>query len=289
MKRTPILFLLLSLILSPAADAQPARPVIAHEPPTSVVAGQPLRIVARVNAEDALKEVQVYLAQTGGAAPVARPMQSAGAGVYVGRIEPEFFSAVEEFRYYITARTEAGAFTETNWSTVRVISGAGQQPQNERNWQRPVLIGAGAALAIGGGVALADSGSSSGGGDGAPPDDIDPADQVIIRTASGRVDESTPLLPELTVVDVADELAGRTITRVRVRVEFDAVDEGAEEFNVRYNNSVILAETTTLNVTRQVDVVGTASTQVEFRVISSEAVDGASSYAWNATFTFFVE
>jgi hypothetical protein len=263
--------------------------VIAHEPPTSVVTGQPLRIVARVNSPEALKEVQVVLAQSGGAAPVTEPMQSAGAGVYVGKIEPEFFSALEAFRYYIVARGESGAFTETNWSTVRVISSGREQVQKESSWQRPVLIGAGAAVAIGGGVALANSGGGGGGSDPDPGDGIDPADQVIIRTASDQVDEPSPLLPKLTVVDAADELAGRSITRVRVRIDFNGEDGGLEEFEVRYNNSVILTEITGQLITRQVDVVGAASTQVEIRVNSSEPVDGSSSYSWSATITYFVE
>lgn len=282
------LSLFFSLLTPFLLHAQPARPLIAHEPPTSVVAGQALRVVARVNAEDPLKEVNVYVAQSGGAAPVTRAMRSAGAGVYVGQIEPEFFSALEEFRYYIAARTESGAFTETNWSAVRVIDANTDPLDKEGSWQRPVLIGAGAALAIGGGIALADSGGG-GGGSGEPLDPVDPADQVIIRAASGNVDEASPLLPDVTVVDVADELAGRTITRVRVRIEFDGQDGGAEEFEARYNGSIILSDSAAVTITRQVDVVGAASTQVVFQITSSDEVDGTATYSWNGTFTFFVE
>jgi len=290
MKSLLSLLLFVLLLVSTGLRAQPTRPVVAHEPPTSVVAGQPLRVVARVSAQEPLKEVNVYLAQAGGAAPVTRPMQSAGAGVYVGRIEPEFFSALNEFRYYITARTASGAFTETNWSTVQVIASGKGQPQNEKGWQRPVLIGAGAALAIGGGIALATSGGDSdGGGAVEPGEPVDPADQVIIRTASDNVDEAAPLLPDSTIVDIAGELAGRTINRVRVRIEFDGVDGGFEEFEASYNGNIILSDTTATTITRQIDVVGAEATAVEFRVTSSETVDGSSAYSWNGTFTFFVK
>lgn len=290
MKQLFSLTLLATLFSGGSLFAQPARPVISHQPPTSVVAGQPLRIVARVNAPEALKEVNVSIAQTGGAAPVVRDMKSAGAGVFVGRIEPEFFSALDEFRYYITARTESGAFTETNWSTVQVIGGSARQPAEKDGWRRPVVIGAGAAVAVGAGVALAGSGGGSDdGSDDGGDDGIDPADQVIVRTASDRVDDASPLLPKLTVVDVADELAGRTINRVRIRLEFDGRDGGVEEFDVSYNGTVVLTGSTGGTLTRQVDLVGSSSTQVEFLVISSEPVDGTSSYSYTGTVTYFVE
>lgn len=275
----------------PSLRAQPTRPVIAHEPPASVVAGQPLRVVARVNANEPLKEVSLMVAQTGGAAPVVRPMKPAGAGVFVGQIEPEFFASLEEFRYYMVARGQSGAFTETNWSTVRVIGGSARAPQGEDGWQRPVLIGAGAAVAVGAGVALADSGGGGGGSSdaGADDSDVDPADQVIVRTATDRVNEASPLLPKGTFVDASDELAGRTIDRVRVRIEFDGIDGGVEEFEVKYNGSVVVSGATGGTLTRQVDVVGSSSTLVEILVQTSEAVDGFSAYSWTATVTFFVQ
>lgn len=281
----PLFIVLFSLPLS----AQPARPVISHEPPASVVSGQPLRVVARVNASEPLKEVVLHIAQTGGAAPVTRPMQSAGAGVYVGRIESDFFSALDEFRYYITARSTSGAFTETNWSTVQVIGGSARQTPEEGGWKRPVLIGAGAAVAVGAGVAIAGSGGGGGGGGDDGGDGGDPADQVIVRTASDRVDDASPILPSLTVIDVAGELAGRTITRVRIRIEFDGVDGGIDQFEVSYNGVVVINGSTGGVLTRQVDVVGTASTQVDIAILSSEIVEGTATYNWNATATYFVE
>ena len=46
--------------------AQNRRPEIAHEGPSSVVSGQPMRIVARVRSTGALQSVTLHLAQSGG-------------------------------------------------------------------------------------------------------------------------------------------------------------------------------------------------------------------------------
>jgi len=283
-----ISFLCLCGLAALTLRAQPPRPVIAHEPPGSVVGGEALRLVARVSSADPLDHVTVHVAQTGGAAPVQRPMRSAGAGVYTVQIPPELFDGADTFRYYIEARTEAGAFAETNWMTVRVIRSAPRaDTARESDWRRPALIGAGAVAAVGAGVILADSGSGSGNGDSSDPSD--PADQLIVRTASDQVNSPNVALPRTQVVDVAGDLAGRGIRRVRVRLDFDAVNGGSDTYEVRYNNATVLSGSTATRTVEQVDVVGGAGTQVLIQVNNSTPVDGLQAFSWSATITYFVE
>lgn len=283
-----IILLLPLFLCSALLRAQPpAPPTIVHEGPATVVAGQPLRIVARVSSTDPLKEVKIHVAQSGGAAPVELPLRSAGAGVYSLQLNPQQFSGVDEFRYYLDAKTEPGAFTETNWMTVKVIGGgtealAGTQ---KSSWQKPTLIVGGAAVAIGAGVALA--GGSGGGGDG-DGEGVDPADNVLVRTASDQVDESGVILPRARVVEAGD-LSGRTIRRVRIQLQFDAVDGGEEDYEIIYNGATVLSGRTGGNISEQVDVLGSDDTQVLIQVTDSVAVDGNQAFRWDATVTFFLE
>ena len=291
-KRSILYFFLFPLLLSPFLQAQPpARPVIAHEAPASVVSGQPLRVVARVSSPDQIKEVNIYLAQSAGVAPVKLPLRAAGAGVYSVQINPEQFAGVPSFRYYLDARSEPGAFTETNWMTVQVIgSGGSAVGAVPSDWKRPVLIGAGVVVAVGAGVAVAGGGGGGGGNDnndGGTP--TDPADQILVRTASDQVNEAGLLLPQADVVDVAPDLAGRSIKRVRIQLTFNALDGGEEEYQIIYNGATVISGRTAAPVSEQVDVVGSADTQVLMRVVDSVPVDGKQAYRWDLTVTYFLE
>jgi hypothetical protein len=277
----------LSLVtMSVRAQTAPTRPKIAHEAPTSVAAGQPLRLVARVGHSRPIAEVTLHVAQSGGTAPQRIVMRPAGAGVYVGHVDPRLFAGAQSFRYYMEARDNVGVRSETNWTTVRVISGAAA-PEKEGSWQKPVLIGAGAAVAIGAGVALAGSG---GGGDSntPPPDPGDPADQLIVRSASDTVSSPAPALPKVNTLDAASDLAGRNIRRVRIRLEFDGVDGGAETYEISYNGATVLSGSASGVKVEQVDVLGSADTQVLIRVLTSTPVAGLRAYNWNATVTYFL-
>ena len=269
----------------------PQRPVISHEPPVSVVAGQPLRIVARVSSTDPIADVHLYLAQSDGAAPTTFTMRSAGAGVYSIQIPPGQFAKTPTFRYYIDAKTQRGAVSETNWMTVQVIGQNAIVAENSgSDWKRPALIGAGALVAVGAGVAIAGGGGGDGGDDtsGENPE-VDPADQVLVRTASDQEDSPDLLLPQTRVVDVAGDLAGRTITRVRIQLDFDAVDGGEEEYQVSYDGSVVINGRTSGSISEQVDVLGSADTQVVVAVTDSVPVNGLQAYSWIVTVTYFVE
>jgi len=265
----------------------PARPTIAHEAPASVVAGQPLRIVARVSSSDPLKEVNIHIAQSGGAAPALLPLRPAGAGVYSLQVNPKQFVGVEEFRYYLDARTVQGAFTETNWKTVQVIGSASvASGSQESSWKKPALVIGGAAVAIGAGVAIAGGGGS---GDSSGEGGVDPADNIIVRTTSDQANGSAILLPRARIVDIGGDLAGRSITRVRVQLQFNAIDGGEETYEVSYNGSTVLTGRTGGSTSEQVDVVGTADTQVVIQVTDSVAVDGNQAFRWDATVTYFLE
>lgn len=283
------LFLLPLMFLRPLAAQPPARPVIAHEAPASVVAGQPLRIVARVSCPDPVREVNLYLAQTAGAAPVKLPLRAAGAGVYSVQINPQQFAGVPSFRYYLDARSEPGAFTESNWMTVQVIGGGGSAvgPQPS-DWKRPVLIGAGVVVAVGAGVAIA-SGGGGGGDNNGSGNPTDPADQILVRTASDQVNEAGLLLPQADIVDVAPDLAGRRIKRVRIQLSFNALDGGEEAYQVLYNGATVITGRTGVTVSEQVDVLGSADTQVLMRVVDSVPVEGKQAYRWDMTVTYFLE
>lgn len=286
--RLSIVFHVLCCLFASRLSAQqaPAKALIAHEAPSSVAAGQPLRLIARVSHNTAVSGVTLHIAQSGGTAPRQVAMRSAGAGVFVGTVDPALFSGAESFRYYIEATAANGVRSETNWTTVRVI-GAEGVVQEEQNWQKPVLIGAGAAVAIGAGVALASSGGGGGGNDEEPVPG-DPADQLIVRSASDSVSSPAPALPKVSTIDAAGELGGRSIRRVRVRLEFDGMDGGAETYEISYNGATILSGSASGVKVEQVDVLGAADTQVLIRILSSAPVAGVRAYSWNATVSYFL-
>lgn len=289
--RSPFsLFLCLSAAFALRAQV-PERPVIAHEPPASVVSGQSMRVVARVSSQDPVKEVNLYLAQSGGAAPSKLPLQSAGAGVYSVQVPASSFAGVENFRYYLDARTEPGAVSETNWMTVQVIgAGGGSAVSSESSWKRPVLIGAGALVAVGAGVAIAGSGGGGGDGDGGNGGDGgDPADNILVRTASDQADGNSLLLPRSRVVEAGGDLNGRSIKRIRIQLSFNSVDAGADAYEVSYNGATVISGRTNSSVTEQVDVVGAADSAVLISVTDSVADQGTQSFSWNVTVTYFVE
>lgn len=281
--RFPLFFLCLTLL-----PAWAARPVIAHEAPESVPAGQPLRLIARVSSPEALRSVSIHITRSGSTAPVTLPMRSTGAGIYTVTLDPPLFSGSTSFRYYLDAHTVSGEWTETNWFTVQVVGGGTQETASgRRSWRRPALIAAGTAAAVGIGVAVADSGGGSGGGEEPPP--IDPADQLVVRTLSDNVNAPFVNLPVEQSVNIDGELAGRTIRRVRIRLEFDPVDLGAETFAVVYNGRVVISGTAEeVAQTQQVDVAGGGGSTVTVRVLNSVKDDETFTWRWNATVTYFL-
>ncbi|MCC5850831.1 MAG: hypothetical protein JJU29_22305 [Verrucomicrobia bacterium] len=161
MKRIlPYLF----LCLAPFSPLLANRPVIAHEGPPSVAAGQPLRLIARVSAGEPIESVNLHLTQSAGSAPVSQPMNPVSSGIYSITVNPNLFSGTSSFRYYIDAHTASGQWAETNWVTVRVVGTDVREEESGGGWKRPVMIGAGAVAVVGGGIAIANSGGGGGGG-----------------------------------------------------------------------------------------------------------------------------
>jgi len=284
MNRFLVLFFFLAVL-----PLRAARPVIAHEAPERVPAGQPLRLLARVSSAEPLRRVTLHLTQSGTTAPISLPMRQAGTGIYTVTLDPPLFSGGGSFRYYLDAHTNSGEFAETNWFTVQVVGGgeAGGGEETPWRWRKPVLIGAGAAAAVGVGIAASNRGGSSGGGD--PDPGGDPADQLAVRTLGDSARADTVNLPVERSVDIAGDLAGRRIRRVRIRLDFDPVDEGPETYAVVYNGREVIRQTAqNAPRTDQVDVVGAADSTVTVRVLNS--VPGAEGHAWqwNATVTYFL-
>jgi hypothetical protein len=285
------LFLSLLFSVSILGTVFAAPPVISHEPPSSVTAGQALKVIARVSGNEALKSVNLYVSQSGNTAPVLLPMQSAGAGVFYGTIPAKLFAGTDFFRYYIDAQSVSGELAETRWVTLRVIgAGLGSESGGKpSSWKKPALIVAGGAAAIAVGVALSSDGGGGGGTDDGDGGGGDIADQVIVRTASENVSSASPALPSVTVLDAAGELAGRRIDRVRIRLEFDGVDAYADTYEASYNGATVFSGSAAGPKVEQVDVVGAADTTVTIRVLSSlPGEGGVSAYRWNATVTYFV-
>lgn len=287
---------LASLLLLFALPLFGAQPRIAHDPPASVASHQSLKIVAKVTAPgETISKVTLHIAQSSGVAPADIAMQSAGAGIYYGTISVRQFAGASSFKYYIDAHTASGEWSETPWATVKVIGGsaaASTRSGEESNISRPLIIIGGGAAAVAAAIALSDSGGG-GGGDNEAPDDTNPgdvADQVIVRSSSDSVNSPTPSLPDTTIIDAGAELAGRTINRVRIRLEFDGVDDAEDAYEVAYAGSTVFSGATGTTRTQQVDVVGTDDTTVEIRILTSlPGENGNSQYSWNATVTYFLE
>lgn len=281
-------FLLFFCLLG-AFPLSAARPVIAHEPPERVPAGQPVRLLARVSSAEPLRRVTLHVTQSGTTAPISLPMRQAGTGIYTVTLDPPLFSGGSSFRYYLDAHTASGEFAETNWHTVQVVGGGegAAGGESEWRWRKPVLIGAGAAAAVG--IGIAASGGGGGGGGGGDPAPGDPADQLVVRTLSDSVRSDTVNLPVDRSVNIAGELAGRRIRRVRVRLEFDPVDGAEETYAVVYNGKEVIRQSA-LGAPRtdQVDVVGAADSTVTVRVLNSVPGLEGHAWQWNATVTYFL-
>lgn len=156
-----------------ASVAVSAAPQIEHTPVTVGVKGEPLMIRAKVDGRGRpVKNVQLHYSTSRDAAPFAVPMQSSGAGVWVGTIPGGVLAVLDRVSYYISAEDDRGATAETPWFAVRLQApSGGETASGGRNWVKPALIGGGAALAAGGiAWAVSSSGGDGDGGGGIPSD-----------------------------------------------------------------------------------------------------------------------
>ena len=148
-----------------------ALPVIDHDPISSAQPGKSLSILARVTAPgSAVKAVHLYYTPSSDASAIKVPMKSATSGSWYAVI-PSRYTNGSKVYYYIHAEDSTGATAETEWSLVGLSSTAAQpvgapaESVAHSRWFWPTVVVGGGALAIGGALALSDSGGS-GGGDG---------------------------------------------------------------------------------------------------------------------------
>jgi hypothetical protein len=119
--------------------------------------------------EKSLKSVTLFYSTSKDAAPFAVPMQSTGAGGYVGSVPGGILSTLDRVSYYLAAEDAAGSTAETPWYSVRIQAGSGGTVvggQQRPAWVKPALIGGGVALAAGAVVLAVNAADDDGGGGG---------------------------------------------------------------------------------------------------------------------------
>ena len=162
-------------------------PSIAHEPPRFAAKGQPLSILAKVQAGNSpIKAVTLHYSPSRDTAPVKQPMTSAGPSVYVATVPSTHMNSMPSVWYYIEAVDQRDQWSETQWHQVQVGGQRQPDPTPATTKQAPAdpgvpivtpskerqgmstgkliaggVLAAGAAIAI---VAAADSGGGGGGG-----------------------------------------------------------------------------------------------------------------------------
>lgn len=145
-------------------------PVIKHEPVKAAARGQSVSIRAVVHdPDDAVVSVTLYYAVSKDAAPFKAPMQSLGAGAYVGVIPAGVIADAERFSYYIEAIDQAGLVSETPWYVVKVQSASADRQtavsgdNGKSSWKKAALVAGVVGAGVAGAVAISQSG---GGGSG---------------------------------------------------------------------------------------------------------------------------
>ena len=186
-------------------------PVLAHEPISVAVAGEPLIILTRVAAVGSpVRSVTLNYSLSKDGSPISVPMALTDQGVYLGTIPASHFKTANAVWYYIEAVDASEEWTETPWHEILVQHNAFGEPStvipptanpqteassvvarepvvHEKKDSRilsPKVLTAG-AIVVGAGVIAAvasSSGGSSGGG----------------ATTSDPTDTSTTMLPPTT-------------------------------------------------------------------------------------------
>lgn len=168
-----VICLLIATGFSFGADKPPR---ITHEPVKAGVKGQPVYIRATVlDDKGPAKEVNLYCSVSSDSAPFKVSMRASGAGSFIGTIPDSLVVNSTQVSYYIEAVDALDQSSETPWYSVKFTNaepGGQIQPANERKetstWRKPLMIAGGAALAVGAGFAVANSGSDD---DDAPDPD----------------------------------------------------------------------------------------------------------------------
>ena len=165
----PMMFLGCLLAAGGAVEAEDLPPSIDHTPIAIAVHGQSIVVRAKVaSVAHRVKTVTLFYTASRDAAPFRIPMQNSGAAAYTGAIPAELFAGLSRLFYYIEARDDLDAATETPWYTVEVKvldaqaqAAAAASPTNgppekgRSRWLMPTLVAGGALLAGGAVTALA--------------------------------------------------------------------------------------------------------------------------------------
>ena len=146
-----------------------------------------------------------------------------------------------------------------------------------------MVLGVIAASDSGGG-----GGSSSGGGTSTPINGID--NSIIVNGADNRTAESLSF-PVERILDASSQLNGRTVTGVRVTLNYNSADAGPDTFVVSYGGSTLIDTGPTDTTGSETAEAAGNSPTVTIAVTTSEIPDNRSTYnfTWTATATFFVE
>ena len=163
-----------------APSASPPR--ITHDPTSVALRGQPISILAQVQAQTGtIKSVTLLYTLSKDAAPFKLPMQSAGPRTYLGTIPAGLITNAEKVWYYLEATDSLDATTETPWYVVVIkdtrslaaeaqggaAAGGTVAPKPDTGRSSLVIAGlvaGGAAAVVGTALLVANRGS--GGGDG---------------------------------------------------------------------------------------------------------------------------
>lgn len=96
-------------------------PVLAHEPVSVAVQGEPLTILTRVaTLGSPVRSVTLHYSLSKDGSPASESMNSTGQGVYIGTIPANLFRTANSIWYYIEAVDEADEWAETSWHQVLI-------------------------------------------------------------------------------------------------------------------------------------------------------------------------
>jgi hypothetical protein len=311
-------FLLLPLLLALPALAkdrveQNEPPVITHYPPGVAYAGSPVPIYAEVTDKTGkLKKVSLFYALSQQNVPVEVPMKKVRGDRYSGLIPANFFSGMSKVWYFVSAVDSFDDKQDTSWYPVLIKRPDAEKSQPDQpaaegapaqagsaasagSSGRPVPpkaklitsasapggIGAGTVitgLVVAGGAGAAVALSDSGGGDGdGGGGGFDPANAIAV-TANGNGSGGFASGPQDRTVDGSGVVGGRTITGVRVTVNYQAYTL-QDQFQIVYQGRVLADSGLRSGSGTIVGTGGGSSPLVTIRVLTPS---GGTLWNWNA-------
>jgi len=112
--------LVLAALWGGTASAEDTKPVIQHEPVPSLVAGEPLRIKARITDDQTIIDAELYFSLSKDSLPTRIPMESITKDEYAGAIGAHLLEGSKQFYYYLRAMDNTSNNTETTTHTVQI-------------------------------------------------------------------------------------------------------------------------------------------------------------------------